>query len=139
MRIEAISVKNAPPVKRFEAQALADVVVIAGANGVGKTRLMQALVRAFESPNPSNPVQLEIHATSADERTDWKKSSLKTSDKNDCQVLVRGLQKNRQRTRWEGSVDLPPPTSPFRMVSFSPPTNPSDRDLTRRPPPRLLP
>jgi len=104
LRIDSITVKDALPVRRFEVAELSDVVVIAGANGVGKTRLMQALVQAFQGPSPANPVQLGIQATSPDERTDWGKTSLNTSGQADCQLLVKSLKKTRQRTRWEGSV-----------------------------------
>lgn len=104
MRIDSIKVKDVLPVKRFEVDTLSDVIVLAGANGVGKTRLMQALVNAFQGPNPKNPVQLRIQATSPDERADWGKPCLDTSDQQDCHLLVKSLQKNRQRTRWHGSV-----------------------------------
>jgi predicted ATPase len=53
LRIDSITVKDVLPVHRFEVAGLSDVVVIAGANGVGKTRLMEALVQAFpEEPSP---------------------------------------------------------------------------------------
>ncbi|MBE3108898.1 MAG: ATP-binding protein [Acidobacteria bacterium] len=104
MRIESIKAKDALPVKRFEVERLSDVIVLAGANGVGKTRLMQAIVSAFQQPNPSNPVQLCIQATSPAERTDWGKATLDTSDQLDCDLLAKSLHKSRQRTRWHGSV-----------------------------------
>jgi len=104
VRIDSIAAKNASPIKRFDAAHLSDVIVLAGANGVGKTRLMQALVQAFQNPRTANPVQLRLQATSPEERADWGKSLLTTSDQADCQLLVKSLHKTRQRTRWQGSV-----------------------------------
>jgi energy-coupling factor transporter ATP-binding protein EcfA2 len=97
-------VKDVLPVKRFEVDTLTDVIVLAGANGVGKTRLMQALVSAFQGPSPKNAVQFHVQATSPEERADWGKTCLDTSSQQDCQLLVKSLQKNRQRTRWRSSV-----------------------------------
>ena len=42
MRIRAIHALDVPPVIRFVAEELTDVVVLAGPNGVGKTRLANA-------------------------------------------------------------------------------------------------
>lgn len=40
MRISEIYASDIPPVKLFSADQLSDVVVLAGPNGVGKTRLI---------------------------------------------------------------------------------------------------
>jgi predicted ATPase len=52
MRLQSISVANTPPVQLFSVSDLADVVVIAGPNGVGKTRLLGRLVSHLRNGNP---------------------------------------------------------------------------------------
>jgi len=39
MRIKSITAKNVPPVKLFQTGDLSDIIIIAGPNGVGKSRL----------------------------------------------------------------------------------------------------
>jgi ABC-type transport system involved in cytochrome c biogenesis ATPase subunit len=41
MRIVSIDANNIPPVNRFHVDELSEVVVIAGPNGIGKTRLIR--------------------------------------------------------------------------------------------------
>jgi len=104
VRIHSIRLSDVPPVQRFEVEGLTDVVVLAGANGVGKTRLMQALVQAFRKPTHTGPVRLGIEATSKTEQEDWGKRTLDTGDPADCQLLARTLQKSHWRTQWQSSV-----------------------------------
>jgi hypothetical protein len=42
---------NVNPVKVFSVDGLSDIVVLAGPNGVGKTRLVEAILASFRSPN----------------------------------------------------------------------------------------
>lgn len=56
MRIKAIRARNISPVKVFEVESLSDVVVIAGPNGVGKTRLVNALLAYFQNLSVSRLV-----------------------------------------------------------------------------------
>lgn len=104
MRIHSIRLNDVPPVQRFEVEGLTDVVVLAGANGVGKTRLMQALVQAFRKPTHTGAVRLGIEATSRTEQEDWGKRTLDTGDPADCQLLARTLQTSHWRTQWQSSV-----------------------------------
>lgn len=103
MRIRSIRAANVPPVARFEVDDLADVVVIAGANGVGKTRLVQRLIQAFRSPAVGS-VQMEIEATSPGEVTEWKKNKLSTTIGPDVDILRHTLTIARKRTNWTSSV-----------------------------------
>jgi chromosomal replication initiation ATPase DnaA len=64
MRIRSLDAQNVPPVKEFRVDSISDVLVIAGPNGVGKTRLIAAILQAFQNPNPSNSVKMQIEATS---------------------------------------------------------------------------
>lgn len=103
MRLEAIDIKGALPVETFRVQNLADVIVIAGPNGVGKTRLVQTLMSAFRNPNDPS-TRLIVAATSEEERTEWNQSLLDTSVQEQAIKLQLTIQKSRKRTHWQSSV-----------------------------------
>lgn len=64
LKLNAISATDVMPVRKFEVTGLSDVVVLAGANGVGKTRLLEWLIGFFRTL-PSRPDQwLIVEATS---------------------------------------------------------------------------
>jgi ABC-type cobalamin/Fe3+-siderophores transport system ATPase subunit len=95
---------NVPPVVRFDVSDLADVIVLAGPNGVGKTRLAQALFNAFRSPGGHPNIRLIVDATSQAEKAEWAMDRLDTSNPAQAQLLVRTIHKARKRTHWESSV-----------------------------------
>src|SRR5437870_1156734 len=98
MRIKTITAKTVLPVKSLSAENLSDVVVLAGPNGVGKTRLIEGLLQFFQNPRPQDNIRLVIEATCQTERTDWGKPFLDTNLADDAQKLRTTLQKNRQRS-----------------------------------------
>ena len=104
MRLTAVSVTKAPPIAAFGAADLADVVVIAGPNGVGKTRLVAALLQALQAPQSHKNIVLRVQATNEAERSAWGKPILDTSDQSDAQLFVTTLHRNRLRTNWTSSV-----------------------------------
>ncbi len=104
MRITRIDVKDILPVRVFEVSQLADVVVLAGPNGVGKTRLLLALIQFFRSPSGNPNIRLEIQATAPAERESWGKDTLDTSDQADAQRLTQTLQMSRRRASLKSSV-----------------------------------
>ena len=55
MRIKKILAKDILPVKLFEVDNLSDLVVIAGPNGVGKTRLISGILQYMQNFNGTNP------------------------------------------------------------------------------------
>jgi hypothetical protein len=103
MRIKSLRVSNVPPVSLFEADDLADIVVIAGRNGVGKTRLIQSLIDYFRGSHTPT-TQLVVEATCDAERNAWGKNTLDTRDPQDVQRLHQTLQQSRQRSHWRSSV-----------------------------------
>jgi predicted ATPase len=110
MRLRAIRAANVNPVKLFSVDSLSDVVVLAGPNGVGKTRLVEAMLASFRNPSTyrggaSQPsLQLIVEATNPAERKEWGKESLDTAIQVDAQKLVLTLQKTRRRSNWQSSV-----------------------------------
>jgi len=104
MRIDQIYVQDVPPVRLFSATELADVVVLAGPNGVGKTRLLDGLVNLFRSPTGYRNIRLMISATCDREITQWGKAVLDTGDQTDSQGLLRLLQQAHRRGSCQSSV-----------------------------------
>jgi predicted ATPase len=104
MRIVNITVKQKPPIEHFEISDLSNIVVLAGPNGIGKTRLVQAVINLFQSPVQDPRLFVKIEATSQDEITKWRKSYLSTTDANDLNILRNHLQKNRRRGKWTSSI-----------------------------------
>ena len=104
MRITKIHADEVLPVHHFSVDRLSDVVVIAGPNGVGKSRLMEGLLQKFQSPQSYPNIQMKLEATSPSERTEWGKALLDTSVAADAQILTRTLQRNRSRRQWNSSV-----------------------------------
>ncbi len=104
MRIKEISIKNVPPVKCFEATNLSDVIVLAGRNGIGKTRLVQGLLQYFQNPTGLHNVRLVIDATCDKERESWGKHQLNTEQPNDASRLQKTLQETRLRRNWKSSI-----------------------------------
>ena len=71
MKITAITASNLPPIDNLSISEMESIVIIAGTNGSGKSRLKQAIVQTFQ--NPGGPqLDLTIQATRiAEERTRW--------------------------------------------------------------------
>lgn len=103
MRIKAINAEKILPVKKFQVEDLADLVVIAGPNGVGKTRLVTGLLQFFQNCNGNNPSFI-IEATCPNEEEAFGAKSIDTSNRNDAQKLKGLLQKNRRRRNLSSSI-----------------------------------
>jgi energy-coupling factor transporter ATP-binding protein EcfA2 len=103
VRIRSVHVENIPPITLFDASDLADVVVIAGRNGVGKTRLVQSLVGHFRSAQVGS-TSVTLEATCDEECRTWRKSVLDTRDQSDVFLLQQTLHQARKRSDWRSSV-----------------------------------
>jgi energy-coupling factor transporter ATP-binding protein EcfA2 len=104
MRLKAIDATDVPPVRRFCAQDLSDIIVLAGPNGVGKTRLIERILQALQSPVNHASVRFIIEPTCDQERQQWGQATLDTSIAAEAQKLAQTLQANRRRTSWRSSV-----------------------------------
>ena len=104
MRIIDINLKQKPPITNFEVSNLSSIVVLAGPNGIGKTRLIQQIINLFQNPTQDPDLSVKIDATSQDERKKWGKDSLSTLDPGDLSILRQHLQKNRTRGKWTSSI-----------------------------------
>jgi hypothetical protein len=104
MRLKQIDAKDTPPIQQFSVGELSNVVVLAGPNGVGKTRLIQGILAAFQSGSVYPNIRLVIEATTDSEKNDWGKSELDTALSHDAVKLAATLQKSKRRSTWESSV-----------------------------------
>ena len=104
MRLESIQIRNVPPVARFEATHLADLVVIAGPNGAGKTRLIQRILQHLRGDGPTLEAASVVSATSVEERQNWGKDTLELGVIDDLQIYRSTLQANRRRVNLKSSV-----------------------------------
>jgi len=103
MRIKSLSAKNVLPVNYFSVDNLSDLIVIAGPNGVGKTRLIASLIAYFQNLS-GDQIRLSIQATSEEEITTWGKRELDTSIPEDAALLRSMLQQDRRRRNFKSSV-----------------------------------
>ncbi|OQW65166.1 MAG: hypothetical protein BVN28_01780 [Nitrospira sp. ST-bin4] len=104
MRLAALTVKDIGGLDRVEVADLSDVVVFAGPNGVGKTRLIHALIQFFRDPRAGSNNHLIVEPTSDIERTAWPGGRLDTSNGDDAQRLREVLQRPQRRNRYRSTV-----------------------------------
>lgn len=103
MRIKSIRATAVPPVEHFEVEGVSDLVVIAGPNGVGKSRLVSGLLSELQQPKGSN-ISFLVESTSQEEEQKWKKRVLDTTSVQDRQLLLATLQENRTRRLFKSGV-----------------------------------
>jgi predicted ATPase len=103
MRIRSFEVKKVGPIKLVNVDELADVVVIAGPNGVGKTNIGNAILQLARNPIPNPNTSFMIEATDIGERSQWGKSILNSMDSGDANILKRHLQRSQRRKGYKGS------------------------------------
>ena len=89
---------------RFVVQDLSDATVLAGSNGVGKTRLIQHFLQYFQNLRVRPNLSMVLEATCKEESEKWGKKALDTSRPEDVQLLLQTLQANRRRRNWRSSV-----------------------------------
>ena len=110
MKIKKITATDIPPIKNLMADDLKDLVVIAGPNGVGKTRLLEAMLDRFQIPEPdsqeeflTNP-RFIIEATDSFERQTWKQQELDTTKREEAEILRGFLKRHRTRRDLRNSI-----------------------------------
>lgn len=104
MRIKSISAKNVSPVNYFAVDNLSDIVVLAGPNGVGKSRLIQHLINVFQSPRSYPNTKIVLEASDLAEEKLWGKKLIDTSNPTDANILVSALHRNQKRVNWKNSI-----------------------------------
>jgi GTPase SAR1 family protein len=103
MRLVEIFARDVKPLKFAHITDLSDTIVIAGPNGVGKTRLIEGLLQHIQNPRVDPNFRIRIQATNTVEESAWKKTVLDTSVVADVELLRTTLQKSRRRTHFSSS------------------------------------
>lgn len=84
MKILSLEISDFPPIKHLKLENLGSTVIIAGANGAGKTRLKQAIVQTLQG---SPQINLTIGATRKEEKEEKYFNG-------DSLVVQKGVQNN---------------------------------------------
>ena len=98
MRLKRIEVNNFSPIQHFLADNLSDLVVIAGANGAGKTRLVSQVLQAFQNANQQN-VKFTVEATNQGEVQSFGSREINSEDPQQRQRVQQLLQQRRPKVR----------------------------------------
>ena len=102
MRIKSLWIKEYPPIKNLSMGELGDIVIIAGANGSGKTRLKEAIVQTLQG-NPQ--LSLDIEATKKEEVTKFNSNLISVVQWEQNQILNEYMKSRRfGRGRYVGSL-----------------------------------
>jgi putative AbiEii toxin of type IV toxin-antitoxin system len=104
MRLSSLNLQNVPPVRHFAVSEMSDIVVVAGPNGVGKTRLVQAVLDHLRGGGVNPNIGGSVDATCSDEEEQWGKPQLDLSDADDIQKLHATLSAGRRRRNWQSSL-----------------------------------
>lgn len=133
MRLDRIGLSNYPPIRSLEIDASSNVLIIAGANGSGKTRLKNALVYSFSQPN-SPHASLTLSATRPEEEEAWGVKSLTVTAGQRSEALERYLSTRRGPNAYIGAViqiDSDRAVQPVRFEQYTLATpDPDDQDVT---------
>ncbi len=103
MRIISFEITNSGPLKHVLVEDMADVVVLAGPNGVGKTHINTALINCAQNPGAAANVHMIIEATCDEERARWGKTVLNTRNPQEAELLRATLQRNQRRNKYQSS------------------------------------
>jgi ABC-type cobalamin/Fe3+-siderophores transport system ATPase subunit len=97
MKLVSYKVKAFPPISEFEVTDLADIVVLAGPNGVGKTNLLKSLLNAFQNPGNTPDSVAVVQATNQEEEANWGQRTLNTAIPADAAKLRTFFHRNQKR------------------------------------------
>jgi ABC-type Mn2+/Zn2+ transport system ATPase subunit len=104
VRLKAISAHDVLPIRAFQVNDLSNVVVLAGPNGVGKSRLIAWLLAFFQNLPSDNNNWIEVEATSEVEKMAWQKPTLDSRIPADAEKLRATLQRQRHRYGYTSSI-----------------------------------
>ena len=117
MHIARISLKDYPPIKNIDIKISSNVVIIAGANGSGKTRLKESIVYPFATEHESN-VSLSLIATRLEEEDLWQSKSLDVVSGKRNQELRKYLSTRVRENSFVGSLVKIESNRSIRPVPF---------------------
>jgi len=98
MQLTAIFARDVKPLRLIDIDKLSDVVVFAGPNGVGKTRLVTSLLQHIQNLRHDPNFHISVKATSAYEKASWGKDALTTDNSSDINLLRQTIQRQGRRS-----------------------------------------
>lgn len=102
MKIVSLEIKDYPPIKNLKIENLGNIVIIAGANGSGKTRLKDALVASLQG---TPTMSIQIKATRDEEKTSFGGEIISAQQGQKNQALNKYMSSRRfGRGRYVGSL-----------------------------------
>lgn len=102
MKIVSLEIKDYPPIKNLKIENLGNIVIIAGANGSGKTRLKDALVASLQG---TPTMSIQIKATRDEEKTGFSGEVINAQQGQQNQTLNNYMSSRRfGRGRYVGSL-----------------------------------
>lgn len=102
MKITSLEIKDFPPIKNLKMESLGDIVIIAGANGSGKSRLKDAIVSTLQG---GNQMTVSLLATREKEKEDFGGNILTTTQGTKNPTLAEYMRKRRfGRGQYVGSL-----------------------------------
>jgi len=87
MKIKNLKLVNFKPIKNIELSDLGSTVIIAGANGAGKTRLKEAIVNTLQG-NPVMDMTIEATRKEEEEAKYFGSNSIEVKQGQKNQILV---------------------------------------------------
>lgn len=132
MRITELRAHSIPPIRQFDISGMGSVVIIAGANGSGKTRLKKAIINTFRSPQ-SPQVGLRIASTRQEETSAWEQQALLIEPGTQNPKLLEYMNTRTRGGTYAGSViqvdsDRSVKSVSFATIAYATP-DPDDADI----------
>jgi AAA domain, putative AbiEii toxin, Type IV TA system len=103
MRIRSFEIRKTGPLELVSVSSLANTVVLAGPNGVGKTQIDNALLELAKNPVPNPNTWMIVEATREDEWNRWGKRILDTRQAQDANLLGAHMHRSQRRNRYQSS------------------------------------
>lgn len=103
MQITSLEIVNFPPINNLKIEGLGNIVIIAGANGSGKTRLKDAIVQTMQG---GSQISINLQATREEEVKAFQGDSISTKQGQVNEVLKKYIENRRfgGRARYIGSL-----------------------------------
>lgn len=102
MKISSLEIKDFPPIKNLKMEKLGDIVIIAGANGSGKSRLKKAIVDTLQG---GDQMSISLFATRKKEEVDFGADTISTTQGVHNPTLAEYMRKRRfGRGQYVGSL-----------------------------------
>jgi predicted ATPase len=133
MHIDRMSIHNNAPIKEFAIETPSNVVIIAGANGSGKTRLKEAIVQTFRKPNAPR-MSMTLSCTRSQEEEAWGARHIEVKAGEPAPTLAAYLATRTRGQAYVGAavqIDSDRAVQPVKFETFTlATTDPEDDEFT---------